>query len=74
MKLAIYLNQDIMAGGGYYESLNRISDLQGQASQVLLYTSNKGVFELLRNEGKEVYFVKLAVHTRFFSFLKKNNT
>ena len=71
MKLAIFLNQDAMAGGGYYESLNRISDLHGEDIEILLYTSNKGVFDLLKNEGKEVYFIKLTTFTRFSLFLRK---
>ncbi len=71
MKLAIFVNQDPITGGGHYESLNRISNLQGEAIEISLYTSNQRVFDLLRNQGKEVHFIKLAIYTRFFLFLRK---
>ena len=71
MKLAIFLNQSITAGGGYYESLNRVSQLSNTDLYITFFTSNKNIYELLKEEGRDVSYVDISAVDRFFLFCRK---
>ena len=70
-KIGIYINQNSLAGGGFYESLSTIKNFKTQKFDVYYFTSSKNCFLQLKKEGLNSFFIKINIFDRFILYSRR---
>ena len=82
LKIGIYINQNSLSGGGFYESLSTIKRFNTDKFDTLYFTSNKNCKRELIKEGLKVNYISINILDRFikhrlavisYSLFKKRN-
>ena len=71
LKLGIYINQNSLSGGGFYESLSTIKLFNSNKFDIEYFTSNKQCKKEIIKLGYTVNFVRINIIDRFFLFLRR---
>ncbi len=71
LRIGIYLNQNSLAGGGYYESLSNAKNFNREKFNVTYFTSNRNCLKELNKESISVFFIKINYFDRFMLFIRR---
>ena len=70
-KIGIYINQNSLAGGGFYESLSTIKNFKTQKFDVNYFTSSENCFYQLKEERLNAFFININIFDRFILYFRR---
>lgn len=75
IKLAVILDQKMISGGGFQQSLNAIllaNELQKNYADIVFFTTIKENINVLSKQGITFKYINISLINKFFSYIKSN--
>jgi glycosyltransferase involved in cell wall biosynthesis len=75
IKLAVILDQKMISGGGFQQSLNAVllaNELQKNYADIVFFTTIKENINVLSKQGITFKYINISLINKFFSYIKSN--